>query len=259
MRSLITLLLLLVSTQLNADNLYYANQCSSYAESSSYTTSTVNVTHDCLDPYGASLGSGQCTYTVLVDYGHNRYFPCPYGADWSGYDVDGDGVSNGADSDPYDGSSGNTGPDSDGDGTPDDSDPCPNDPWDECANNDGDRDGDGQPDNTDPCPDDPNDQCGPSDPGPGVECTGYTPSGDTVAQIWSDVGDQLQAAPVVSSVSNFFTVAASGVCPVWQMPIWESSVTIDFQCSDSMAFIMAVVSVVLFLGASYVAFRWAFL
>lgn len=168
--------------------------------------------------YSALIAGFRFGYRTFGDWdnGSNPVFAaCPPGADWSAYDTDGDGVTNGTDPTPF------------------------------LANA------------PDPDP----------DPDPSIlgTCTSYVPNGETFGSIMTDIKTQLMSTELITTAENFFSWNGSaGTCPVWYLPLDKMHASIepaaiDFQCSSAFALVLNIVSVVLSVSASFVAYRWAFL
>lgn len=91
----------------------------------------------------------------------------------------------------------------------------------------------------------------------------YTKKDDTFASVMQTFRDTVQAAPVVSAATNFLSVSVGGAgCPSWSVSVPYLNVVADvgqYFCSGLMTSVFGIIAAGLMLGASYVAFRWAFL
>lgn len=79
----------------------------------------------------------------------------------------------------------------------------------------------------------------------------------TAGGVLGDFASRVQAAGVVQGAQQFFTVNASGACPVWSASVWVFDVTLDQHCTTEVPWDL--IRAVLLACAGFVAFRWAFL
>lgn len=193
-------------------------------------------------------------------------------------DMDGDGIPNV--NDPSPGGPGTTsgpsGPgtnDIDGDGTPNsqdgdmDGDGLPN-------GQDGDIDGDGVPNGQDGSPggqngngngdcDPATESCDSTNAGQPSAGPGrlYEPKGKSYADVWSTFVGQVKNAPVFKSGLSFSVSSIAATCPIWTLQATDffPSITIDFQCGDSVADAMRVVGIAFLFVCAWIAFTIAFL
>lgn len=93
-----------------------------------------------------------------------------------------------------------------------------------------------------------------------VEASGlYTKKEKTIASIFEGAKTTLQASPVGSATSNFFTVSGGGSCPTatWNIPYLRTTVQMDAFCTPSALNMLLVIKGCLLLVASFMAFRIA--
>lgn len=93
-----------------------------------------------------------------------------------------------------------------------------------------------------------------------VEASGlYTKKEKTVASIFEGAKTTLQASPVGSATSNFFTVSGGGSCPTatWTIPYLNASVQMDAFCTPMALNMLFAIKGALLLVASFMAFRIA--
>lgn len=87
----------------------------------------------------------------------------------------------------------------------------------------------------------------------------YTVKDKTISSILTDANTKLSSSPVGSGITGFFSVSSGGSCPasVWNLAYFNRSYTFDGYCSQSAAYMFAVIKGVLLLVASFMAFRAA--
>ncbi len=91
----------------------------------------------------------------------------------------------------------------------------------------------------------------------------YTKKDDTFASVMQTFKQTVEAAPAIAAANNFFVVSVGGGgCPSWSVSVPYLNVTADvgqYFCGSLMSGVFGIIGAGLMLGASYVAFRWAFL
>ncbi|MDL2337077.1 MAG: hypothetical protein QFE16_04470 [Pseudomonadota bacterium] len=90
----------------------------------------------------------------------------------------------------------------------------------------------------------------------------YKKKSKTFTDVMTAFKTTIQASPLGSAMTGFFTVSLSGgTCPTWTIPLeyFSTTATIDFMCTSAFATLMATFSIVLRIVASVAAFRIAFL
>lgn len=106
--------------------------------------------------------------------------------------------------------------------------------------------------------DDEGDDDGPGGPGAGVGDL-YTPTDKTIASVFNAFKSRVGNAPLVSSINDFFTVNATGGCPVFNLPgsdYWEAA-SYDAHCSGSFLEALQAIGWVLMAAAAFFAAMWA--
>lgn len=273
------------------NNAYYAGYCASQDYGDDWEAAYVDTVALCRT--GSTLHSNDnCLYTYKVTNdteNRTHYYACGHNSNWLIHDVDQDSMNNSTDPEPYVYDSGEANADDDGDGVPNIDDPCPLDPLDECSGNDDDQDGldndvdpcpndptnscpavldsdgDGVIDSQDICPNDPLDQCDPDenpdgDPGTVGECSDYEPSSATMETVLTAIGEDLKQSPLMATVDSLYSIAGTtGTCIPWVIPFFDFQITLDFHCESFFQSVLYAVSIILALGATWIAIKWAFL
>lgn len=90
-----------------------------------------------------------------------------------------------------------------------------------------------------------------------VEACFYTPSDDSMGSVIESLQVKWDASDMKESIGMIFPATLDGVCPVWSMPVFEDTVDIDFQCSQTFLDALSVVSIVLALTATIISLRLA--
>lgn len=106
--------------------------------------------------------------------------------------------------------------------------------------------------------DDEGDDDGPGGPGAGVGDL-YTPTDKTIASVFNAFKSRVGNAPLVSSINDFFTVNATGGCPVFNLPAsdyWEAT-SYDAHCSGGILEALQAIGWVLMAAAAFFAAMWA--
>lgn len=106
--------------------------------------------------------------------------------------------------------------------------------------------------------DDDEDDDGPGGPGAGVGDL-YSPTDKTVASVFGAFKARVSGAPLISAINSFFTVNASGGCPVFNVPgsdYW-SAMSYDAHCSGGFLEALQAIGWVLMAVAAFFAAMWA--
>lgn len=102
------------------------------------------------------------------------------------------------------------------------------------------------------------DEDGPGGPGAGVGDL-YTPTDKTIASVFGAFKARVSDSPIVDSIDAFFTVNATGGCPVFSVPgneYWEA-MSFDAHCSGDILQILERIGWVLMAVAAFLAAIWA--
>ena len=102
------------------------------------------------------------------------------------------------------------------------------------------------------------DEDGPGGPGAGVGDL-YTPTDKTIASVFNAFKARVSDSPIVDSIDSFFTVNATGGCPVFSVPgneYWEA-MSFDAHCSGDILQILERIGWVLMAVAAFLAAIWA--
>jgi hypothetical protein len=83
----------------------------------------------------------------------------------------------------------------------------------------------------------------------------------TVDDVMKRFKARIQSSQIYATATGFFDVNVSGSCQAWTIPsvLGMGAITVDFQCSSTMATVLDFAKYILLATAAFVAFRWAFL
>lgn len=102
------------------------------------------------------------------------------------------------------------------------------------------------------------DDCGPGAPGEIGEL--YSKKDKTWGTVLTDFRQKVSDAPFAQAADGFFTVSASGSCPVWRTTLpMVGTITIDHFCQSWALMWLQIAGYAVLAAASFAAFRWAFL
>jgi hypothetical protein len=89
----------------------------------------------------------------------------------------------------------------------------------------------------------------------------YNGGADTPGSVYSGFAASVQTSPIVSSVSSFFTVNASGSCPAWHIPgnkYWGAAgFDFSFFCDPAILALLAAAGYIVLAVGAFSAFRIA--
>ena len=88
----------------------------------------------------------------------------------------------------------------------------------------------------------------------------YDKKDKTFGDVLGGFQQKVSEAPFVAAASGFFTVNASGSCPIWSRTVpLLGTITIDHFCSSTALYWLGIAGYAILALASFTAFRWAFL
>lgn len=88
----------------------------------------------------------------------------------------------------------------------------------------------------------------------------YEKKDKTFGDVLGGFQQKVSEAPFVAAASGFFTVNASGSCPIWSRTVpLLGTITIDHFCSSTALYWLGIAGYAILALASFTAFRWAFL